>query len=138
MDDIRDKFPMPPCVMCGAGMCVKNEKGEGYRCPKCGQRYEFEISGRPMTDPRLSSLRPLALYLRLTLGHWRTGIEHAMETLQYERMIEAIETHKKWLDEVMLPMADHVGEVRRGEEPELLAETDDSDWLGAGWWEKIR
>lgn len=138
MDDIRDQFPVPPCVQCGRGMCVKNERGKGYLCPSCGQYYEFEIAGAPMIDPKLAALGPMVLSLRLTMAHWRMAMEHAMETLQYEKMAELIEGHKEWLDQIGLPLADYVRKLKHDEQIESLPETNDGDWLGDERLRKIR
>lgn len=142
MDDIRDKFPMPPCVQCGRGMCVKSPTNEGYQCSRCGQQYELGATIRPMDNMKAISLRPLVLNMRLTTGHWLMAMEHAMETMNPAAMVIAMNTHKRWLSEVGISMASHVIEVRDGAEPEPepepAAETDDSDWLSDAQLRKIR
>ena len=138
MDDIRDKFPMPPCVMCGRGMCVKSETGEGYQCPICNQQYELGATIRPMDDMKTASLRPLVLNMRLTTGHWLMAMERAMETLDAGAMIEAMNTHKRWLDLVIAQMAQHVHEVKLSKDPEPAAETSGSDWLSDEQLRRIR
>ena len=129
MNDIRDQFPMPPCANCGRGMCVKDGQDEGYRCTTCGAWFEMERTHKSMTDPQAKALRSLVMNLRLTMGHWRMAMEHAFETFQYDKITELIEGHKKWLDEVGLPMADCVRKIKHGEQTEPLPETTSMDWL---------
>lgn len=129
MDDIRDQFPMPPCYTCGRGMCEKYGPSEGYRCTSCGQGYVLGDTLRPTTDLKTASLRPLVMNIRLVTVHWIMAMEQAMETLQYEKLVLLMDAHKEWIDKVGLPIANHVGNVRRDEEPGELPEADGSDWL---------
>lgn len=131
MDDIRDQFPMPPCINCGHGMCEKDNAGESYRCPTCGQRYVLSPAPYgPINNPKAAPLGPLAVNLRLVTQHWMMAMGAAMDALQYDSMAEIIATHKRWLDEVGLPMADYVRKLKHGEQVKSLPATSDNDWLG--------
>lgn len=91
-----------------------------------------------MDNMKVASLRPLVLNMRLTTGHWLMAMERAIETLDPGAMIEAMNTYKRWVDEVGLRMASHVYGVKNSKEPESPPETSDSDWLSDEQLRKIR
>ena len=112
--DIRDQLPMPPCGHCGVGLCEKSELHTGYVCRNCGKNYAVMIYEGPDYEI-LVQLGPIMLHFNTTTSHWMKAMTEAFSRLDYLSAMNAIETYKKWLDEVATPMIDRIRQIKAGE-----------------------